>query len=237
MNLNVPARMRSMARPETEADARGDFAGPLGAELRRRREEAGVTLRALARELGVSPSLISQIEHGKANPSVGTLYAIVTALDISLDQLFLETGPRSGGSAAGPPSRSADRRRAAAAVDGPVLRKPDRPSLTLASGVRWERLTTTPDPEVDFLYVTYEVNGESCPPNALMRHSGREYGLVLQGRLGATVGFENYELDVGDSIAFDSTTPHRFWTIGDVPSVVVWTVVGRHDDPRVRHAE
>jgi quercetin dioxygenase-like cupin family protein len=64
-------------------------------------------------------------------------------------------------------------------------------------------------------------------------HTGQEYGLVLEGRLGATVGFDSYELDPGDSITFNSTTPHRFWTIGDRPSVAVWTVVWSDGDPRV----
>jgi transcriptional regulator with XRE-family HTH domain len=194
--------------------------GAIGSRLRSARVNTKMSVRALARAIGVSPSLISQIETGKANPSVGTLYAIVSALGISLDQLFAD---RDGtGSAAVPAGRS----------DYVVLRAEDRPSVELASGVRWERMTPTPDREVDFLYATYAVGGESCPPDALMRHSGREYGLVLSGRLGATIGFESYELEPGDSIVADSTTPHRFWTIGDEPAVVVWTVVGRAGDPR-----
>ena len=180
-----------------------------------------MSVRSLARSIGVSPSLISQIETGKANPSVGTLYSIVTALGISLDQLFSD-GDGAGDTAARRTGRS----------DNVVLRASDRPTVELASGVRWERLTPLPDPEVDFLYAIYAVGGESCPPDALMRHSGREYGLVLSGRLGATIGFESYELGPGDSIVADSPTPHRFWTIGDEPAVVIWTVVGRAGDPR-----
>jgi quercetin dioxygenase-like cupin family protein len=69
-----------------------------------------------------------------------------------------------------------------------------------------------------------------------MCHTGYEYGLVLTGRMGATVGEESYELAPGDSIAFDSTRPHRLWTLGDEPAHVVWTVVGRADDPRLDNA-
>ena len=47
----------------------------------------GLSLRGLAERLGVSPSLISQVETGRAKPSVSTLYAIVTELGISLDEL------------------------------------------------------------------------------------------------------------------------------------------------------
>jgi transcriptional regulator with XRE-family HTH domain len=190
----------------------------MAANLRARREEAAISVRALARTVGVSPSLVSQIELGKANPSVGTLYAIVTALGLSLDELFAAPADRPAHGEA-------------------VLRAADRPTLALESGVRWERLTPSPDADVDFLHVTYGVGGASCPPDALMRHRGREYGLVLSGRLGAAVGDESYELDPGDSIVLDSTTPHRFWTIGDEPSVVVWTVIGRDDDTRAFTAD
>src|SRR5688500_20051047 len=60
----------------------------IGERLRSRRQEARLSLRDLAERLGVSPSLISQIERGRANPSVSTLYSIVNELDISLDELM-----------------------------------------------------------------------------------------------------------------------------------------------------
>src|SRR5919204_3720910 len=60
----------------------------VGQELRAQREEKGLSLRELARRLGISPSALSQIETGKSRPSVSTLYSIVTELGISLDELF-----------------------------------------------------------------------------------------------------------------------------------------------------
>lgn len=208
--------------PQKTQDASLGIPPVVAERLRAHRERRGVPARALAREIGVSPSLVSQIERGKANPSVATLYAIVSALDISLDELFADAAPGL------PDIRTTDER----VEDALILRSPRRPSIRLASGVHWQRLTPSADPDVDFLYVTYDVGGASCPPDALMRHNGREYGLVLAGRLGATVGFHSYELEPGDSIVLPSTTPHRFWTIGDEPTTVVWTVVGRTGDPR-----
>lgn len=87
---------------------REHLAEPVGAGLRKHREEAGMSLRALAREVGVSPSLISQIEHGKATPSVATLYAIVSELGISLDELFFDN-PRGAAAISEPePPRAMD---------------------------------------------------------------------------------------------------------------------------------
>ncbi|KUM78007.1 helix-turn-helix domain-containing protein [Streptomyces curacoi] len=61
---------------------------PVGARIRHARLQRGTSLRALAREIGVSASLVSQIENGRSQPSVSTLYAITTALGISVESLF-----------------------------------------------------------------------------------------------------------------------------------------------------
>jgi quercetin dioxygenase-like cupin family protein len=60
-----------------------------------------------------------------------------------------------------------------------------------------------------------------------VRHNGREFGLVLSGRLGVTVGFEDYLLEPGDSIFFESTIPHRLHNEGDEVVTAVWVVLGR----------
>jgi len=239
-----------MARPQTtDAGALADSPARNGVEPetvgRRVREERlrqQIGVRELARRVGVSASLISQVELGKASPSVGTLYAIVNQLGLSLDELLL-----------GPPERR--RRLAAARTDGPrrrpaepeaemaddapggvldpVVRRGDGKAIQLASGVRWERLTPQTPQDVDFLGVVYEQGGESCPEDSLMRHSGTEYGHILTGRLRVTVGFETHELGPGDSISFESTMPHRLFNLGPEPVEAIWFVVGRRGDPRI----
>ncbi len=232
------APRRAMAqRPESEparADPGAPDEGALGARLRQERDRRGLTLRELARRLDVSPSLVSQIETGKTQPSVRTLYAIVSELGVSLDEIFTPTGEEAVG-------RSGERQpdpAAAASVQphdtpalagiGRVQRAEGRQVIDLGSGVRWERLTTWNDRDVDFLYTTYEAGGSSSPDGGLMRHNGREFGVVLSGRLGVTVGFEDYVLGPGDSIAFDSSTPHRLHNDGDEVATAIWIVLGRH---------
>src|SRR2546428_14166166 len=70
--------------------ARGgrEHAEDVGSQLRARREAVQLSLRELARRLEISPSALSQIETGKSRPSVSTLYAIVSELGLSLDQLL-----------------------------------------------------------------------------------------------------------------------------------------------------
>ena len=64
---------------------------PIGPRIRAERMRREVTIRALARVIGVSPSLISQIETGKSQPSVSTLYAMSSALGLPLEELFNAT--------------------------------------------------------------------------------------------------------------------------------------------------
>jgi transcriptional regulator with XRE-family HTH domain len=188
----------------------------VGHRLREERERLGIGLRELARRVGVSPSLVSQIELDRVNPSVSTLYAIVTELGMTMSDVFGEQ----------PEERSVQ------PGDGLAERPETRPVINLASGIRWERLTHDRDPDVEFLYVVYPVGAASCPEDALMTHGGREYGYVTSGTLGVQVGFEAYALGPGGSIAFDSSSPHRLWAVGGEPVHAVWVVIGREADPR-----
>jgi transcriptional regulator with XRE-family HTH domain len=198
----------------------------LGTRLRAERERSGLTLRELARRLEVSPSLVSQIETGKSQPSVRTLYAIVSELGISLDELFAPAdGPPDSGGVTLRPEPASGRR---ADRYGRVQRADDRDVIDLGSGVHWERLTTWNDRDIEFLYTIYEPGGSSSPDGSLMRHNGREFGVVLSGELGVKVGFEDYVLNPGDSIAFDSSTPHRLHNDGDEVVTAIWIVLGRH---------
>ena len=54
----------------------------------RRGPQRGLSLRSVAQALGVSASLISQVETGKTQPSVSTLYAMANHLGVSLDELL-----------------------------------------------------------------------------------------------------------------------------------------------------
>ncbi len=207
----------------------------LGPRLRVAREGRRLSVRELARRIGCSASLISQIERGVSVPSVGVLYSLATELDSSLDYLLFGSDqakrPDSaqavsdGGYAAprgGVLSRVADPR-------GIVQRADGRKIIDLASGVRWERLTPGADAMTDFLEVSYSPGGHSTDERRPLRHDGREYGLVISGTLRANVGFESYELGPGDSIAFDSSTPHEY--LNETADFVraIWVVV--HTEP------
>lgn len=211
----------------------------LGRRLREEREKRGVTVRGLARDVGVSASMVSQIETGKSQPSVSTLYAITTALGITVEELFtpsLDGGRPVARIPAELPEPAAEAPDPAPVLGpaslrglrlGPLVRPEQRRVLQLDSGVTWELLGDLPQHTVDFLLVTYQPGGTSSSRGGLMRHPGSEYGHLLSGELVLTLGFEELVLHPGDSISFDSTTPHSYRNEGAVPAVGVWFVIER----------
>jgi transcriptional regulator with XRE-family HTH domain len=211
----------------------------LGRAIRAVREERGLSLRELARRVSVSPSFVSQIELGKANPSVGTLYALVSVLGTTLDDLMgdsSENDPGPGPVVSAASVVDGDAQRSWPRVDVPVQPAEGRKRVQM-SGVVWERLTHDHDPYVDFLHVEYAPGSSSCSPDQMMRHGGREYGHVLHGRLEVQVGFDTYSLGPGDSIHFDSMTPHRLSNPYGEPCAAVWFVLARHGDDRMSGVE
>jgi transcriptional regulator with XRE-family HTH domain/mannose-6-phosphate isomerase-like protein (cupin superfamily) len=216
----------------------------VGSQLRDRRKEIGLSLRQFARDLGVSPSFISQIENGKSQPSVATLYMICSALELSIDELFGRAGvtdPAGSGPAeeeepepASPPGTHTFSG-ALARLDemphghaSPVVTPAQRRRLVLDSGVTWEQLSSAHEAAVDFLFVRYDVGGSSVPGEKLTRHAGIEYGYIISGTLEIALGFDTYQVSAGESISFDSSTPHRLANRGDVPVEAIWFVHGRN---------
>jgi transcriptional regulator with XRE-family HTH domain len=179
-----------------------------------------MTVREVARRAGVSPSLVSQIEHDKVTPSVSTLWALVTVLGVTMGDLFAD--------AEAPGPRPISQPTPSWAVTSPD----SRAAINLETGVRWERLTAASDPVVEFLFVVYPPGASSCDEDSLVRHGGKEYGYVISGLLGVRVGFDEYELGPGMAISFDSSSPHRLWAIGDQPAEAIWVVAGRQGDSR-----
>jgi transcriptional regulator with XRE-family HTH domain len=202
----------------------------LGPRLREVRSARRLSVRELARRVGCSASLISQIERGVSVPSVGMLYALATELGSSLDYLLFGSGPGAGAVLAAEPQPT-EPQPAAPPPAALVQRGGGRKIIDLASGVRWERLTPQSEAMTDFLEVIYSPGGHSTDERRPLRHDGREYALILSGTLTANIGFESYDLEPGDSIAFDASTPHEYLNkTGEVVraiSVVVHSEPGR----------
>jgi len=223
----------------------------LGSRLKDLRLKAGLTLRELARKAGVSPSFVSQIENGKSQPSVATLYTFAQLLDVSIDELFDQRSELARRAPAAS-SRSNGKRPNGKGPNGKrpngntnpshawhpseyanrvsVVHPSHRSILTMADGVVWERLAATPEHSVNFMKITYAPGATSTGGGDLVSHDGYEYGYVLKGTLEIMVGSETFTLNEGESMGFDSRIPHRLRNVGKGAFEGIWFVHGR--EPR-----
>lgn len=162
----------------------------------------GLSLRALAREVDCSPSLISKIEGQKANPSINMLHRVCAALGINMAELFSEVGE--------------------ASVVGRAGKRPIVRSGTPENGRSFdmERLVP-PGPGVLLQGVIHSIEpGNGSDPD--LRHEGEEFGYVLEGELSLEVDGVDYLLGPGDSFFFRSNLAHRFANNGSVLCRVIW---------------
>ena len=214
----------------------GNPVGHLGARLKDARGRSGMSLREVARQLGVSPSFVSQMENGKSQPSVATLYSMAQLLDVSIDELF-ESGPREEelldapeGAVVGAISRSTMSSPADAWPQDDSRRRltivpPEKRSrLVMDSGVIWEQLASNNDHDLDFMEVIYPAGSRSTNDGRMLRHEGYEYAFLLTGELQITVGFDTYVLRAGESMALDSSVPHIFTNLGSKAARGIWCV-------------
>lgn len=171
----------------------------LGRRVRELREARGLSLRALATEAGVSESFVSQIERGVANPSVASLRRLAEALGASVGALF--QGPE---------------------TQGRVVRSDARARL-LDPARRWEDFLLTPR-DAKRLQVILSViePGEGSGEEPYSHESDEECIIVLKGSLEVRLGGEAYLLNEGDSLLFESRTPHSNRNPGPSKAEVLW---------------
>ncbi|WP_396909169.1 helix-turn-helix domain-containing protein [Mycolicibacterium sp.] len=224
--------------------------GGIGGRLREGRLAAGMSVRELARQLGMSPSFVSQFENGKSQPSVGTLYAISQILNFSVDALFASSaddcpdGPVLIADRPRPTTAPnqcqvrpvievfpGDRSEAAEDAERPrescgfsITRESERRTLVLDTGVTWEQLVRGGRRSSDFLKINYPPGSSSANDDRMMRHAGIEYGYLIEGELQVTVGFDEYTMRAGDSLCLDSSRPHLYRNLGTSTARGIWFV-------------
>jgi len=226
------------------ADTPPHHARAIGEKLRAIRQERKMSLRDLATKADISASMLSQIETGKVFPSVRSLYDIAAVLSVTVDYFFpepnnnqiMEEKPASTSTGDltasqmrsarlnGEPAATAEFARPISST--PIVHADSRPTIELNGGVTWSRLTALAEKEAEFLEINY-APGAMSGAN-MSHHGGREFGFVLEGELIIELGFESYTLKVGDSIIFESTTPHRLINKGSQPMRAVWVVLNQH---------
>lgn len=210
--------MSVIEREEPGQAAPGEPGPPnIGRELRRIRQGKKLSLRSVASAVGISPSLLSQVETGKTQPSVSTLYSLVNHLEVSLDGVMRPS----------PVAQQSHLRPHFGEESQPVLRKAsERPVITMDNGVTWERLADGGNNIADPLVVTYPPGASSSADGTMMQHAAWEYACLTEGELVLQVDFEEYVLKPGDSVCFDAGRPHSYENRSNKPAMGLWFIIG-----------
>lgn len=194
------------------SETRGVNATQIGIRLRDLRAARELSLRQLAKVIGASPSLLSQIENGKVMPSVDTLYLLSGALGVPVAAFF-----------GGAPSERL-------AGDTWVVRAPERKRIGLEHGVTWENLLPGEESGLRFMEIHYAPGADSG--ESYLRHPGRDLFVVLSGELIVQVGFAEHRLGPGDSLGFADFQPHRLRNEGNVEARAIVCVIGDDEGHR-----
>lgn len=175
----------------------------VGVNIRRLREDKGITLRALAKQLKVSASFLSQVETGKASPSLSSLKNIADTLSTTIGSLIGEGQEVS---------------------DNPVVKPSQRKQLQeVGKGVNLYLLTSQ-DTNKQMEPLLFKLNEHATSGEAAYRHFGQEFVLVLKGAIEITLNDAAYVLKKGDSIYFNSSVSHSFRNIGRQKAEAVWVI-------------
>ena len=172
----------------------------LGKTVRETRMQKGITLRRLAKDIGVSPSFISQMEQGKASPSIESLTQVAKILGVTSSYLL---GESDAGAALEPASRTRNKFAA------------DR-----FSGVAIKRLVPEnyTDNNLEPALLVLEPGASSQE----MSGDGEEFLLVLSGQLDIAISGETYTIREGDNIYFNSSAAHSLHNTSGQAVKILW---------------
>jgi transcriptional regulator with XRE-family HTH domain len=190
-----------MARQGTKNGGRNgttEVLRAVGRKLRLRRVERGFTLQAVSDRTGVSAAMLSLVERGKATPSVGTLVAINSLLNLHIPELL--------GNATGDQN-----------LVTPVAKQ------TVVKPLRGVTHRVIADDQARGLQMTLnQYSRGSANSSEPITHAGFEYGFVLDGELEVTVDGETHLLRPGDLISYWSSKPHRIVNRGKKKARAIW---------------
>jgi transcriptional regulator with XRE-family HTH domain len=172
-----------------------------GERIREHRLRRRMTLREVARETGLSESFLSQLERGLTNASIPSLQRITTALGVSIGELF-------------DPSETGATR---------VMRRGDRPALTLGEGFVKYLLTPKWMQDMEVLAVTFQP-GCSTGAEPYVHGDSEELLIVVSGSVEARIGEQHVLLGAGDSVSYRSSVPHSAWNAGPAEAEVIYVV-------------
>jgi len=176
----------------------------LGKRIKEIRLRKGLTQEGLSARSGLTKSYISLLEAGKKIPAISTLSGIAVALGMTIGDFFESTDDSS---------------------DVAVVKKNERVQVAQKGtpfGYVYEALSLQKkDRMMDPFIVKVLPSDKSKAKRVEFEHAGEEFDFVIEGRIKYIINNQEYVLDEGDSIYFDSTLKHRVEAIGKKPALTL----------------
>ncbi len=167
-----------------------------GQRFRRLRQKRSLSLVQVARATGVSVGFLSALERGQMRASVATLTRIARYYRTNLLSFFDDSKKNSR-----------------------LVPPAERRVLETTKGVRMELLAWGNKAMEPHLFRIKPGSGSGEP----YTHEGEEFLHVIRGRFEIWIGNEeHYKLKPGDSLYFESSTPHRWRNPGSSESWLLW---------------
>jgi len=175
----------------------------LGEKIKKCRNEKGFSLRDLASKVDLSASFLSQIEQGKASPSIENLKKIANYLDVRVSYLIEDDEAKK---------------------DTDVMRKNERNVIESVDSNTKISLLTSSDIQKNMEPIFYEIGPGGESGRDFYTHPGEEFIYILEGALDIYINDKTYSLYEGDSFYFKSTQKHRFKNNSSKVAKAIWVV-------------
>jgi transcriptional regulator with XRE-family HTH domain len=172
----------------------------LGERIRSIRRLRRRTLKEIATAAQVSESFLSQLERGRANATIATLQRLSTALGIEVSDLFATDAPRPR-----------------------VQRREARDYVAWGKLGSKALLTPKPFHSLEVVVARFDAGG-STGEEPYTHGDSEELLIVVQGHVQVQLGAEIHTLHAGDSVHYQSSTPHRVSNDGAETAEVLFVI-------------
>ena len=191
--------MNNLAQdPAHQEVAQNALEKAIGRQVRRYRKQLGLTITDLGVRTDLSAGMLSKIENGNTSPSLATLRALSTALNVPVTALF----------------REFEEQRDATFVKAGQGLAIDRRGTRAGHQYRLLGHSVHSDVSVEPYLITLASEAEVFP---IFQHAGVEFIYILQGSMVYRHLNATYTLTPGDSLFFDSDAPHGPEKLVDLP--------------------
>ena len=166
--------------------------------IKEKRKDKKITLEALAKEVGVTKGLISQIENSRTVPSLTVLLSIIKSLHVDLNDFF-------------------DKLVTSATNEPLIIKANQQQSIEkeYTKGTYYYRITSFKHNEklVDVVLYKQEKNARK----GFVSTEAHEFDYMIKGKMQYTIDNKKYILEQGDSFYYDARKLHHTKCLSDEP--------------------